>query len=91
MSSEFGNDLLSISDEEGNNYLLEHLDTIEFDGCYYLSFLPADMDENDPDYGFVYLKQEPENLEDFMVPTEEELEIIHEIFMQRLMEAEDEE
>ena len=34
MSEEYSGNIISISDEEGNNYELEHLDTIEMDGVY---------------------------------------------------------
>lgn len=83
MSGEYGNDFVSISDEEGNEYVLEHLDTIEFDGCYYMAFLPADMDEDDENYGTVYLKKESPDSDDLIVPTEEEMKVVHEIFMRR--------
>ena len=32
MSEEYSGNIISISDEDGNNYELEHLDTIEMDG-----------------------------------------------------------
>ena len=51
MNEDYGNDFISISDDEGNAYELEHLDTIEHNGVFYLAFLPADMDENDENYG----------------------------------------
>ncbi len=80
---DFGSDIYTITDEEGNNYELEHVDTIELNGVYYLAFLPADMDPDDEDYGIVLLKQVPgteelENLDD------DEEEDIYERFMERL-------
>lgn len=87
MSEEFGGDFISISDEEGNSYELEHLDTLELDGVFYLAFLPADMDEENSDYGMVILRSEgdPEDSESYLVsPEEDELEIVYEKFMERL-------
>ena len=83
MSEEFGGDIYSISDEEGNEYSLEHLDTIELDGVYYLAFLPADMDEDDDDYGIVLLKMN-EGEDFFSALTEEEEDRVYDIFMEKL-------
>ena len=90
MDSEFGGDIYSISDEDGTEYQLEHLDTIEIDGVYYMAFLPADMDEDDPDYGFVFLKQE-DGEEFFQNLTDEEEERVYNIFIERLYSDDDEE
>lgn len=55
MSEEYGNDFVTIIDDEGNEFELELLDTIDFNGESYAAFLPTDMDENDPDYGLIIL------------------------------------
>ena len=49
MSEEYGNDFISISDEDGNEFELELLDSFEVDGTNYMVFLPANMDEDDED------------------------------------------
>ena len=85
MSDEnFGSNFISISDDEGNNYNLEHLDTIEIDGVFYLAFLPADMDENSEDFGMVILKKESEDDEYLVLPDDDELDFVYEKFMERL-------
>ena len=85
MSDEnFGSNFISISDDEGNNYNLEHLDTIEIDGVFYLAFLPADMDENNEDFGMVILKKDSENDEYLVLPDDDELDFVYEKFMERL-------
>ena len=85
MYDDFGSDFITISDEEGHEYTLEHLDTMEFDGEFYLAFLPADMDERDEHYGMLILKKEVDKDEEFLVvPDDEELETIYEKFMERL-------
>ena len=93
MSEEYGGDFISISDEDGNTYELEHLDTIEMEGKFFLAFLPADLDEDDDRYGIVILKSEQgEDGEEFFEnPTDEETEKAYNIFMERLFEDEDEE
>ena len=50
MSKEFGNDFMTIIDDDGNEFNLELLDTIDYNGETFSAFLPADMDEDDPDY-----------------------------------------
>lgn len=56
MSEAFGSDYLTIEDEEGNEFELEILNEFELDGQDYLAALPADMDEDDPDFGIILLK-----------------------------------
>ena len=92
MSNEFGNDYITISDEDGNDYVLEHLDTIEADGKFYMAFLPADLDEDDEEYGVVILTAEDEDGEDILVSIDDEelLENLYEQFMERLFDENNE-
>ena len=91
MSEEFGSDFITITDDDGNQYALEHLDTLEIDGVFYLAFLPADVDEDDERYGIIIMKQETENGESYLVvPGDEELDFAYQRFMERLFEDEDE-
>ena len=96
MNDEFGSDYYTISDEDGNDYVLEHLDTIEMDGVYYLAFVPADMDPSDSRYGMLIMKNEKgADGDDYLVvPPDEELEKVYGKFMERLFgdeEAENDE
>ena len=93
MSEDFGNDYVSISDEDGNTYELEHLDTVEIDGVFYLAFLPTDMSEDDENFGIIVLKSETgEDGEDYLVnPTEEEEQTAYDMFMERLFNEEPDE
>lgn len=38
MSEGFGPDFITITDEDGNEFELEHLDTIEYNGQTYMAF-----------------------------------------------------
>ena len=49
MSEDFGSDFITIVDDDGTEFELEVLDTMDYNGETYKAFLPADMDENDPD------------------------------------------
>ena len=48
MSEEYGANFITVTDEEGNEFELEHLDTIEFQGQTYLAFFPAVQDGEKP-------------------------------------------
>ncbi len=90
---EFGGNILTITDEEGNSYELEHLDTIELDGRFILAFLPADMDPDDEDFGMVLMEAFPGEGDDgFLQPLEgDEAEEVYQIFMERLYSEDEDE
>lgn len=87
MSEAYGNDFISITDDNGNEFELEHLDTIEYAGSLYMAFLPADMDENDQDYGMIILKVQEENGEEILATVDDdgELEAVYNTFMEQLI------
>ena len=95
MNEDFGGDIITIADDEGNQYELDILDVLDVDGVSYTVFVPADidkMDVNDPDYGLIFLRNREENGEEFFdsVDDQEELDRIYELY-QQLIEAEEEE
>ena len=94
MSEEYGPDIITIVDEEGQEFSLEVLDEMDYNGKSYTAFLPADMDENDPDYGIIILRSVlDENGEMIFdsIDDEEELNDVYEHFMVLLFDDEDEE
>mgnify|MGYP004525374645 FL=1 len=93
MSEEFGNDFITIIDDDGQEFELEILDSMDYNGNTYVAFLPANMDENDPDYGLVILRSVIENGEELFesVDDEDELNDVYEHFMVLLFDDEDEE
>ena len=88
MSDEYGSDYISVKDEQGNEFELEHLETIEYEGTLYMAFLPADMDEDDEDYGIVILKVEESDGEQLLatVDDDKELETVYDVFMRQLFD-----
>ena len=92
MEEDFGSSFITVEDEDGNEMELEVIDTVEYAGSDYVLFLPADMDEDDPDYGYVILRiveiDGEEQFED--VEDQEELQAVYEEFMQRLFGDEEE-
>ena len=91
MSDDFGNDFVTIIDDDGNEFELEHLDTVEISGELYMAFIPADVDENDEDFGLVILKVITQGNEEIFatIDDESELSIAYELFIERLSEDED--
>ena len=47
MGEDFGSTYITIEDEDGNEFELEQLATMEFNGQEYSAFLPADMSEDE--------------------------------------------
>lgn len=91
MDEDFGASFITIEDDEGNEFELEHLGTVELDGEEYMVFLPADMDENDPDYGFIILKvEEVDGEEQFVsVDDDDELQRVYDYYLEKIFSEED--
>lgn len=87
MSEEYGNDYITIEDDEGNEFALEHLDTIEFENQTYMAFLPADSNEEDEDYGIIILKVIEENGEEVLatVDDDNEAQKVYEYYMELVL------
>ena len=104
MSEDYGADFISVTDEDGNEFELEHLDTLEYNGQLYMAFFPAvegeegedgevvDVDPDDEEYGMVIMKVIEENGEQLFstLDTEEEEIEIYEKFMERLFDEDEE-
>lgn len=97
MSEEYGTNFITVTDEDGNEFELEHLDTIEFNGGTYLAFFPTvnedDAEQDEEDMGLVILKAIQENGEDILstLDSDEELEAVYNEFMKELFAEEDSE
>ena len=83
---------VDITDEEGNNFRLEIVGEVEYEDALYRVFLPTDIEEDDPDYGFIILKCSQVGDEELLdsVDDEELLEKVYAVFMEELFEEEDE-
>ena len=94
MSDEFGSDFITIVDDDGQEFELEVIESMDYNGKTYVSFLPADMKEDDPDFGFIILRvAEDENGDELFesIDDEAELQDVYERFMVLLYDDEDEE
>lgn len=92
MSEDYGSDFITVTDDEGNDFELEHLGTLEHQGRTYMAFVPADMDEENEDFGLILLRAIEENGEQLLadIDDEEELNAVYEQFMEELFDDEDE-
>lgn len=94
MSDDYGSDFISVTDEEGNEFELEHLGTLEYKDGEYMAFVPADMDEDDEDFGLILLRVVEQDGEQLLadIDDEQELNQVYEKFMEELFaDDEDEE
>ena len=92
MSEEYGPDFVTVTDEDGNEFELEHLGTPEYRDNTYMAFVPADMDEDDEDFGLILLRVAEENGEQILadIDNQEELDQVYEQFMTQLFNEDDE-
>ena len=97
MSEEFGPDFITVTDEDGNDIELELVDTLEHNGVTYMAFYPAEEEgeeetEESEDDGLVILKSIEENGEELLstLDSDEELNAVYDLFMERLFEDEEE-
>jgi len=85
MGSEYGNDFVVLTDEDGNEVELEHLDTVEYNDQVYMAFIPAEMKLEDS-YELIIMKVEMEGDEEVLVTLDDEDELgeMFQIFSERL-------
>lgn len=94
MSEEFGPTFITVTDEDGNDIVLEFVGMLEHEGTVYQAFFPAETEgeEEDEDAGLVILKVINENGEELLstLDSEEEAEAVYELFMEEIFDDEDE-
>ena len=94
MSEDFGPNFITLTDDDGNEIVLEYVDALEHNGQTYMAFFPAMEDDSDEteDYGLVILKSVMENGEEFLSTpdSDEELNAVYDLFMEQILEDEDE-
>ena len=94
MSEDFGPNFITVTDEDGNEIVLEYVDALEHNGVTYMAFFPADdgeEGEENEDYGLVIMKQITENGEEYLSTpdSDEELNEVYELFMEQIFEDEE--
>lgn len=92
MDELYGSDFMTIVDEDGTEYELEVLSSLEYNGSTYLAVIPAGLEE-DEDAEVSILKSVEENGESILcaIEDDQELETVYEMIMEQLYEDEEEE
>ena len=103
MSEAFGPDFISVTDENGNEFELELVDSLEHNGVTYYAMFPAvaeneetgepvDVDADDEEYGLVIMKVIEENGEELLSTpdSDEELDSVYNLFMERFFDEDEE-
>ena len=91
MTDEFGSDFMTIVDEDGTEYELEVLSTLEYDGNTYLAVIPATDEDNKQDLEVSILKSVEEDGESILcaIEDETELETVYSLIMDALYDEEE--
>lgn len=92
MENEFGSDYITIVDEDGTEYELEVLTTVDYNGCSYLAVVPAADGEEEVDLEISILKSTEEDGEPLLcaIEDEDELQTVYNLIMDTLYEEEEE-
>ena len=89
----YGSDFLTIVDDDGEEYELEVLSTLEYNGETYMAVIPAGESQDALELEVSILKSAEENGEPILcsIDDEAELEAVYDLLMDSLYEEEDEE
>ena len=92
MEDQFGSDFITIVDEDGQEYELEVLSTLEYDGNTYLAVIPAGEHAEEFQLEVSILKSVEEDDEAILcaIEDEEELQAVYDLIMDSLYEEEEE-
>lgn len=91
MEDQYGSDFITIVDEDGAEYELEVLSTLEYNGCTYLAVVPAAEGAEEESLEVSILKSVEEDGESILcaIEDEQELESVYSLIMDELYEEED--
>ena len=90
---DFGSDFITIVDEDGQEYELEVLSTLEYDGNTYMAVIPAGEHAEEFQLEVSILKSVEEDGEPILsaIEDEEELQAVYDLIMDSLYEEEEDE
>jgi len=93
MDSQYGDDFITLTDEDGIEFELEVLSTIEYQGTVYKALVPASDPDEEESLDVNILKVVEEDGEEFLVAIEDdsELEAVYELLIEQLYEEDEEE
>ena len=90
---QYGSDFITIVDEDGTEYELEVLSTLEYNGEIYMAVVPAQESQDALELEVSILKSVEEDGEPILraIEAEEELEAVYSLIMDSLYEEDEEE
>jgi uncharacterized protein YrzB (UPF0473 family) len=93
MENQYGSDFMTIVDEDGTEFELEVLSTLEYNGFTYLAVIPADDHDGTIRMEVSILKSVEEDGEDILTAIEDEaeLEAVYDLIMDELYADEEDE
>ena len=93
MEDQYGSDFITIVDEDGTEYELEVLSTLEYNGDTYLAVIPAGENAEEFELEVSILKSVEEDGESILsaIEDEQELQAVYDLIMEELYAEEDEE
>jgi len=89
---QYGSDFITIVDEDGTEYELEVLSTLEYNGDTYMAVVPAQESQEDLELEVSILKSVEEDGEPILcaIDDEQELEAVYSLIMDSLYEEDTE-
>ena len=93
MADQYGSDFITIVDEDGVEYELEVLTTLEWNGSSYMAVIPAGENKDEFELEVSILKSVEEDGESILTAIEDEaeLEAVYDLIMDSLYEEDEEE
>ena len=90
---QYGSDFITITDDEGKEYELEVLSTLEYNGCTYMAVIPAGDSQDTLQLEVSILKSTEEDGEPILctIDDEQELEAVYDLIMDSQYEEDSEE
>ena len=91
MADQYGSDFITIVDEDGVEYELEVLTTLEWNGSSYMAVIPAGEDKDEFELEVSVLKSVEEDGESILtaIEDENELQAVYDLIMDSLYEEEE--
>lgn len=90
MSDNYGSDFITIVDEDGTEFELEVLSSLECNGCSYLAVIPAGSDDDAAELEVSILKNVDEDGEPVLcaIEDDQELETVYSLMMDQMYDEE---
>jgi uncharacterized protein YrzB (UPF0473 family) len=93
MEDQYGSDFITIVDEDGTEYELEVLTSLEYNGDTYMAVIPAGESADEFELEVSVLKSVEEDGESILcaIEDEQELQTVYDLIMDQLYEEDEEE